>query len=430
MTRRLLTVMGANLAVAVLSMLIAATFARSLGPTGMGGYQAIIRWTTAGVGLFAFSVGQASAFMSAKHGDSFGSLVRNAIAAALFQSAFLTILGYAFGPLLYAHDADVIDAGRLFLMFVPMAFITDYLGHLARAKLRVGVFNTSRLVQVFSLSVIALFLYGTGRATLQTVILGSLLSYAFGLAVLVSYAMWRGWFSARMDGALLKRTLQYAARIHVGIEARELNLYLDQLMMSAILPLSSLGLYASAVSAAAVLRVGSSAFLYLAQPEVQSVASGARRRIIVRLSRLNFGLMLPAAVGLAISMPIVLPMVYGEVFAPAVPAAQVLCLAVFVEGFGVAMGGVLIGIGRGGVVAFWQLVSLIVSCVALLLWLPEGQILAAAWVSVLSYLVGAIGMTAAVSRAEAIPISEMALPGLAKILSALRAPLRRGNTPR
>ena len=420
MTRRILGLMGVSLAVSVLALLTAAMLGRSLGPVGMGGYQAIIRWTAVGTGVFGLSLGQASAFLSSKPGVAFGSLVRNAMATAFVQATALVLLGYLLGPSLYGNDGQVVNAGRLYLLFVPIALTTDYLSQLARARMRFAIFNAARLTQASLQSGLVLLLFASGHASLLAVIGACLISYGVGLSVVAGYAFLDGWFRGRLDMILLRRTLGYVARIYPGVQARDLNLYLDQLMMSVLLPLGSLGLYASAVSAASVLRVGSSAFLYLAQPEVQAVSVSERRFVVIRLARLNLGILLPAAAALAFAMPFVLPAVYGQEFAPAVPAAQILCLAVVIEGFGVAMGGVLIGTGRASVATLWQLTSLVVSLITLLVWLPVGQILAAAWISVLSYLIAALGMAAAVARAESIPFAELLLPRSAELRSAVR----------
>lgn len=424
MTRRLLSTMGGSLAVSVLALFTAAMLGRSLGPEGMGGYQAVIRWTAIGSGLFSLSVGQASAFLSSKPSVSFGSLARNAMATASVQSTALIVLGYLLAPTIYGDDEQIVNAGRLFLVIVPITLTTDYLGHLARATLNIAVFNAARLTQTITLCVLVLSLYLSGYASLLTVIAACLLSFGIGGLILAWYAFSHHWFVGQFDLLLFRRTLSYAWRLHPGAEARELNLVLDQLMMSVLLPLSSLGLYASAVSAASVLRVGSSAFLYLAQPEVQAVSGPERRSVVIRLTRLNLGILLPAALALVLAMPLVLPAVYGQAFAPAVPAAQILCLAVVIEGFGVAMAGVLIGLGRASIATLWLLTSVAVSCAALLLWLPVGQILAAAWISVVSYSIGAIGMTAAVARAVSIPLAELFVPSTAELRNAFRFVLR------
>jgi O-antigen/teichoic acid export membrane protein len=338
---------------------------------------------------------------------------------AAIQAIVLGALGCALAPVLYG-EPEVVLAGRLFLLLVPISLATDYLGQLARAKLRVGAFNGARIIQAGCQAVFVLILYATRNVSLLAVLEAVLLSYTLGAAVLVGYAAANGWLRGRLDLRLLRRTLAYAVRLHPGAEARELNLYLDQLMMSLVLPLASLGLYASAVSAATVLRVGSSAFLLMSQAEVQAVSATERRAVIARLARVNVGLLLPAALALVVALPFLLPAVYGGAFAPAVTAAQILCLAGVIEGLGVAMGGVLVGTGRASVATFWQLTGLGVSAIALLIWLPAGQIQAAAWISLLSYAVSATGMVAAVARAESIPLVDLLVPRPTDISSLVR----------
>lgn len=419
MTRRLLGVMVASLVVNVLALVTVAMLGRALGPAGMGGYQAVVRWTAIGIGMFCLSLGQASAYQASRPAVSFPSTVVNALATAAVQAIALGALGLALAPALYG-EPELVLAGRLFLLLVPIALVTDYLGQLARARLRIGAFNGARVVQAGCQAVFVLILYTTRNVSLLAAIEAALLSYALGATVLVGYAAANGWLRGRLDLHALRRTLAYAVRLHPGIEARELNLYLDQLVMSVLLPLGSLGLYASAVSAATVLRVGSSAFLYMAQAEVQAVPATERRAVIGRLARLNVALLLPASLMLAVALPFLLPAVYGGAFAPAVTAAQILCLAVVIEGLGVAMGGVLVGTGRASVATFWQLTSLGVSAIALLIWLPAGQIQAAAWISVLSYTVGAAGMVAAVAHAESIPLVDLLVPRRTDISSLVR----------
>lgn len=402
--------MTSGMATNALALVSAALLARSLGPAGMGLYQGAVRWLAIGVTFIGLSLGQASAYLLSKPGATMGPFIRNAFIATVAQTAVLLGLFAALGPVVFADHPDVAEKGAVFLLAIPVMLMADYLGHLTRSQLEMRPYVLARVAQTGAFALGAAIIFIAKVDSLTAVGIAFVASTVLGLVVLVVCVHRQGWIAGGVDLSLLRRTLGYALRLHPGVEARELNLYLDQLMMSVMLPLEVLGLYASAVSAASVLRLGSSAFLLLAQAEVQKAGLDGRHLVVGRLARLNLIFMVPAALVLVVLLPSLLPAIYGSAFSPAVPMAQVLCLAVVVEGFGVSMAGVLVGTGQAVKATVAQVMSLVVSFVALLIWLPSGQGMAAAWISVMSYSVAAMGSTWLVIRAEHMQLREMFLP--------------------
>ncbi len=75
----------------------------------------------------------------------------------------------------------------------------------------------------------------------------------------------------------------------------------------------------------------------------------------------------------------------------------------------------------------WHVTSLVVSFVALLVALPSWGFMAAAWISLTSYAIAAVGMTASVARAESISLVELMVPRHADFRRAIH--LVRGRGP-
>jgi O-antigen/teichoic acid export membrane protein len=153
--------------------------------------------------------------------------------------------------------------------------------------------------------------------------------------------------------------------------AQTFNVRLDQLLIAMLLPIESLGLYAVAVAWSSGLQPLSSAFGSVLFPEVASrKGESAQRRAVAYGSRL--GVLVTIGVGITVfgATPWVLPFLFGESFAGAIPVALILVMAGIVGGVSQVIEGGVRGVGAPGIILQSELARLGVMVVCVSLFLP------------------------------------------------------------
>jgi O-antigen/teichoic acid export membrane protein len=434
MVRRLVGVGFTSVVTAVLAMVAASILAHRLGPTGMGEYQSVIRWTSIWMILGMFGFAHASSYFAARSSDErVRELVGNSVITTIPQSAFLLVFGYLIAPYLF-RTPGALFGSRIFLLYIPINLLLTNFAHIVIGRLDTRAFNLFRLLQagVFvAVAVPVVLVVPTSATPLGSTVIAAGVALVFLILLLQNRKQLR----LKGDAKLWKLTAAYGMKAYPGVISRELNLYVDQLLISLLLLTRFLGLYAAAASAASVLSVASSAFFYLAQPETQNAAPGTAAESSARMSRMTVAFLAPLAIVLSLIMPIALPIVYGGAFAPAVAAAQILCFAGALDGVIAVLAGSALGSGRPILSTIAQTGAMTVKIVLVVTLLPRFGISGAAGASLVAYL-GCTGfLVMAMSRRTGISPLRYLIPDrgdLRLILDTLRhMPLRgaRGGQP-
>ena len=410
MLRRLVGVGAISVITAIMALAAASVLAHRLGPTGMGEYQSVNRWASVWmiVGMLGFA--HASSYFAAHSSDTeVKALIGNSVRIAIAQSTFLVVGGYLIAPYLFRTQSGLFGA-RLFLLYIPINLLITNFAHIVIGRLDTRTFNVFRLLQAatFVAVVVPVVLVVPTSATPlgSTVIAG-----AIALAFLTLVLHRRRQFGLKGDAKLLRLTAAYGMKAFPGVISRELNLYIDQLLISLLLPTRFLGLYAASVSAASVLSVASSAVFFLAQPEAQNAAPSTAAESSAKMSRITVAFLAPLAIGLSLIIPIALPLVYGGAFVPAVAAAQILCFAGAVDGVNAALSGTALGSGRPILSTIAQTSGMAVEIVLVVTLLPRFGIFGAAIASLTAYLACAGFLVISLSRRTGVSPLRYIIPG-------------------
>jgi O-antigen/teichoic acid export membrane protein len=409
MLRRLAGVGITSVVAAALAMIAAGVLAHRLGPSGTGEYQSVIRWASIWMILGMFGFAHASSYFASHADDArIRTLVGNSIKTTFAQSTILVIGGYLIGPYIFRTPNSLLGA-RVFLIYIPLNLLITNLAHIAVGGLNTRVFNTLRLLQAVAFLTIVIPLVLVDPTSVAPLI-ATVVAATVALAYLLFAFNKSHQIQLKTDGALWKSTAAFGIKAYPGVVGRELNLFVDQLLISVLLPTRFLGLYAAAVSATSVVSVATSAFFYLAQPETQNASPSEVAQSTATMSRLTVACLVPLAVALVIAMPIVLPLVYGDAFKPAVTAAQILCLAGALDGIVVTLAGAALGLGRPLLSTVAQVGSVGLEVALVLILLPSIGIAGAAFASVVAYGMCAIFLVFALARLLKIAPSRLLVP--------------------
>jgi len=352
-----------------------------------------------------------------------GWLLTTALAVPLLG---LTWLGLPLA--MKGEAARFVPAARAFL---PFALIQVVMLVGISTLQGIGGFGTYALIRLLPapLSITATLLaYGLGRPfpslITQLVMMFSLVvsgATVFGLAR-ASSGRWR--FQRERVRPFLSYGLPTALLVPVG----SLNLQLDQLVMANMVPNAALGLYAVSASWSSLSSPALLAVATVILPNLASTDDPATQKAFaVRSFRLAVLLGLILLLGHLLATPIVLPLLYGRSFAPAVPTAMVLACAGIPLSLVQVTGDILRGLGRprGPLVA--QLAALPITVGLLYVTLPRLGIMGGAVTSLLAYTTCLTISLVFIAKALEIPATEL-VPGpadLRDLVNQLKPLLRR-----
>jgi len=375
-----------NAVTAAAAALSGVIIARTVGPTVRGEYAAVIAWF--GVLLLTGEVGQSAAvcFYVARDPRRARGYVATSRAMMTVTGALALVGGLLVAPLLAHGNPELTGAYRIAFGGSVIAFIgTSYTFSLqARSTER---WNLVRLSQpVLALAVIIVLLRSR-LLTLDTAIGTVLVTMAIQLGYAYYWCLRSGLAPGRAQARLVSPLAKYGLTQLAAVTPTAVNNYLDQLVLSQLVPPAELGRYAIAVSVTLipvplVSAIGNVAFPRLA----------ARRRVAAEGSRMQLAATAASAgVAAAILLPIALsaywliPAVFGPAYRGAVPLLWILTPGGIFLACGQVAGDLLRGLNRPGVVAAAQGFAAVGTVILLVALLPSTGVAAAAIASTVAY---------------------------------------------
>jgi enterobacterial common antigen flippase len=296
--------------------------ARLLDPIGRGEYSSILLWpmVLGNIGLFGIS---ASITRIAAREQDLAPLVRTALLLALISGFITAFIGYWLLPVLIPVEKhNILPLARLFLLFIIIYHLTANFFAIDQGSgnfFRLNIFRSmDNPFRIMLLIMIALL----GFHNLIWFVGASLLSYAFiafgrTFSFLREYPLWGKIYS---PVRILKESVSFGL-VEIGKQGYQ---YIDQILLLWLLDPEKMGLYVIALSASSLIgclpsSIGLVAFTITAQ----MTDTNAFLKIAI-LFRKTLVIMLVGGTVLALTMPFILPFVYGRDFKNAVLPAIIL----------------------------------------------------------------------------------------------------------
>ncbi len=384
---QLLVTVGANVGLGAIAILTGILASRLLGPTGRGELAAIQLWAGFLAILAMAGLPEAVVYFSAKKPEDVTEYLASALALGLALSMVFVGFGYLFIPyVLQSQSNEVILAARSYLLFIPVTVALTIGYQALRGSGHFRLWNLLRfLPSLIWLSVLTIS-WISSHATPVFLAYGNLLGLALLLPIvaLVLHRTLGGW--GRPSRKLWSPLVRFGLPTVLAAVPSLLNLRLDQLIIAAILPSTSLGHYAVAVTWSTILTPITTAVGLVIFPRVASVDGRAQQiDLLSRVSRLSLATSAALALPLALVTSFMLPFLFGADFAPSILPAIVLVGASVIASLNGILEDGTRGMGYPKLSLQAELIGLIATGLALYLMLPVFEILGAAFASVLGY---------------------------------------------
>jgi O-antigen/teichoic acid export membrane protein len=402
LARRVFGTAGANIFLAAVGGLGGVVLARALGPTDRGRLVPVVIWP-AFLGSFAsLGITQAVTYFVSAERERADEFVATGGLTSLLTGLLLAAVAW---PLAQLLGAELHVQKYLFVVLLasPVYIVAGFWNSALQA-VSIFQFNVTRAIQptLYFLAIAAAFV--AGELTIPVVVGGLLFAQ---VAMLVyTFAVTRHDFHVRTHPtvAAARSLYSYGVRVFLGFTPRAINIYLDQLLLSATnwVSAAELGNYAVAASLSALVLPLSSAFGTVAFPAVAASTTREQGRRIERAA-LRGALVTAAAIvgALAVAAPVAIPFVFGSGFEDAVVAFWILAPGSICLAMNQVMGDILRGRGLPLRAAAGEATGAVATVIALPVLAPVLGINGAAAVSSAAYGVATVVLVLGLRRTAA-----------------------------
>jgi O-antigen/teichoic acid export membrane protein len=386
--RRIGGAAAANVIIAVIGAISGVLAARVLGVVGRGELAAIqipglVTSTLAMLGL-----PEAMVHFSRRHPADANTIIPTAVTATAVSALCAAAIVAPTIPALLRGSSDSVVRLAQWWMVLPLATAFSGMPIMSvRALGREATWNVLRMAPG-GLWVAVLILASTlpTEDRLSAVVFGQL-GVLFGLGILVwVYLLLTKLTPLRLSMPQAVRMLRYGLPLALTSVPQTFNFRLDQLILLRFVAKEELGYYVAGVAWSSAVTPIVSAFGVVVFVRLAGTAdSEEARRIILTSVRPALATAFASCVAAIVLAPLILPIVFGAEFRPAVRVAQILSLGGAPLAASGVLGNVLQGVHRTGKVLSTELAGLAVNLTGLAALIHTFGILGAALASLLAY---------------------------------------------
>jgi O-antigen/teichoic acid export membrane protein len=396
-----------------LNTLASVIAARLLGPEGRGELAAIQNLAFFAVSFGILGIPTAAAYYAGKSPKRVNTIFLTAQAFLLLLSIPVYVCMYFLAPqLLLSQSEYVIHGARIFLILIFIQFAGCLPYAMLRGLGKLAIWNSMRVQ--FSVLWLSVFVAGylSGRVSVLFVVYGYLAAMLFHnitwILAMVSAA--KGPY--QLDWGLLPDLLRYGLPSMLTSVPRELNLRVDQLLMAAVLPPESLGLYVVAVAWSGLLSPAMISFAQIAFPHLTALRDVKAQRDFLQ-GTLRKSVLIGALMGIPMMFAsyTVITTVYGAAFKASVPASVILVCASFISNLNNILGESFRGLGMPKWPMVAEIVGLIGAIGSLSFLLPHYGLIGAAMASLISYSIVFVIFVVLLGRKMALSFVPTFIPG-------------------
>ncbi|HUD47637.1 MAG TPA: oligosaccharide flippase family protein [Candidatus Baltobacteraceae bacterium] len=307
---------GANILIQVCTIFQGVMLARLLGPVGRGEFAAVILWPSLFAAVGLFGIGTSLARRAAAEPDH-DALTRSGLVLGVGFASCTSLLCYLMLPLLLkGHNADLVLMSKWFVLFIFFNHLTLVFTSIDQGGGNFRRFNWTRVIlnPIYLALVTLLWLAGVRRVFPFAVAMMA------ANAVVLAVRLAEFWRSGRMFGPFcpLKPIARDAFRYGLADLLSPLYQQVDKALFLYLLGVRELGFYTVALAASGVagsltLALASVTFGISAQSRGQE-AFGR----VAKVFRCSAWAWLVMGGVLALVMPVMLPLIFGKQFAPAI----------------------------------------------------------------------------------------------------------------
>ncbi|MBI5246011.1 MAG: oligosaccharide flippase family protein [Elusimicrobia bacterium] len=411
MTRGLPGTLASTIIVGVAGACAGIMLARTLGPERRGEMAAVIVWLNALTLIGNLGLGFSFAYFAGKEPKRIGGLWLLSWLVSILWGGLLALFGALILPEALHLSPVVSSYLRWMAVAIPFMIATNQQAHLLLGSNALVEFNLLRIYGGVSYTIGVACVAAMGWPTVRNYLIAYLCTQTSACMITSSAVIWRLRPVFAWPRTLVRPVFAYGLKSFLSSIASQVNLRMDQLIMTSVMASDQLGLYAVAVSLSGMLAPLYNALAMVVFPRIAKAenieAGGGQALRHIYLAAL---LGVPTTVLAILLMPWVLPFLFSKDYSGAIFPARILLVAALFQGVNSVLGNSLRGLGEPGKPALSEGLGLVVTVALLALLLPPLGILGAAIASLCAYFVVALAQVAFFRQAVGLSWRELATP--------------------
>jgi O-antigen/teichoic acid export membrane protein len=403
------SVFANNILAIVSALLIDIVLSRQLGPEGRGLYASILVVPLIVTSFVMLGIRRSAVYHLGKKVFDADRTVSGIISLLVITSILAVLIsGTAF--LILLPEGLTWPMAILALMSIPVKLILVYSGGIfignedfKRSNLQVWLPLFYDLIGI--LIFVALLKWSVSGALLA-LFLANMLVSAMSLRYLSKSFKIKIKWDQEVISSLVKIGIVYA----IAVVIMQLNYRVDILLLQELSTMREVGYYSLGVAISDKLWQLPSAIGLVVMSRSANVEDTNRLdRDIAKLVRISFLIVLLSAIVLWVVIPYLLPLFYGQKFAPSIGVVRLMLPGIIMFVIVRILSGRFAGSGQPKLLIGLFVPVLLLNIILNLFWIPSYGSLGAAMATNVSYSVGAIGILILFSVKMKIPFSELIL---------------------
>ena len=378
--------MGFDASILTVNLLSGIAIARALGPAGRGEIAAVLLLTQLCVWFFSGGATEAVAYRLARRPADGPKLLGSWLAIGVPLGVLAIVVGQIALPVLFsAQTPEAIMLGRIYLGIVLVMLLQVIQYGMLLGSHDFFFYNVVRLLQPALISAAYLACWVLGVLSVEGALVIN--AVAIGAAFLAAaFRLLQREGIARPDRAMIRETLSFGLKAHMGTIAGLVNARLYLMIVPAFLSAASVGLYSVATNVTSIIVTLTTTIATIVMPMAARQEKQSPRTVIRTLQ-------VVLLIGVAIAIPLAglaefaLGIVYGADFEGAATALRILLPGVVLDAAAMVLWSGLLAANRPLISSVAAIPAAIITVVGLVLFLKEGGIDVAAIVSTCAYTV-------------------------------------------
>ncbi len=370
----------------IVNLLTGILIARLLGTEGRGELAAILAITQVATWVFAMGCNQAASFHLARNPDEGGTLIGTWLVLLLPFAVLGVVVTIAVVPIALSAQRDaVVSMAQIFASTIVIMLALELFNGVILGDHRFVFWNWLRLAHPAGVASLYVLLWRLDALTVGSALIANA---AVGAVIVFAVVVWalRRYGRPRVDTQLGRSTFWYGFRVHGSSVAGTLNGRLDLAIIPAFVGAASVGLYSVATNLAAIVGTLAGSVVALVLPAAARRAERAASTVVAAMyAALAIGAVGALSIGLLAE--VTLRLLYGGDFVAAAGPLRVLLVGYVLLMPGLVLCQGLSAANRPFTSALPQIAGSVVTVVGLVLFLADGGITAAAWVTTVAYTV-------------------------------------------
>lgn len=371
----------------VINTISGVILARFLGPEGRGEYITITMWSNLLLWYLHFNIYKTVIYYWKNIGEAKFDLIKTLFIVGMVLGCIACGIGeFVVLPYVLPNlSTNTILATRIFLLSVVIGIATEVIIGALAAEEKFLFSNIIRILYplLSTIGMLILSLFHKLEVSSALFIL-FFVNTIIGITTII-YGYINKYLNGKFNIKLLY-TLWYGVKAQGGVIASATGGNATTMILSIMLPSSSLGFFSTARSAIGPLSSISKALQKVSFPKLTGTETIVIHDRTMSLWRKSLLLNIITAIPFACSLPFLIPIIFGREYIPSIIPAVVLIVYSLVDGQTMLIANAINGMGKTLINTTTEVVSIIFTIIGLLLTLTYWGVLGACIVAVLNSL--------------------------------------------